>query len=92
MPSAAHYSLRYMGIVNQLLSTDYVCIHEYASIAVRAVPGSLDAHYWLTYAMLHLGSTEMARNELRIAKQVLTTDDYYDMLRRLNIDDPENIG
>lgn len=97
MPSAAHYSLRYMGVVNQLLSTlnkanDYVCIHEYASIAVRAVPGSSDAHYWLTYAMLHLGSNEMAKNELHAAKQVLTPDDYNDMLRRLNIDDPEKIG
>ena len=97
IPSAAHYSLRYMGVVNQLLSTlnmanDYVCIHEYANIAIQAVPGSVDAHYWLTYAMLRLGSTEMAKNELRAAKQVLTPDDYNDMLCRLNIDDPEKIG
>lgn len=34
----------------------------------------------------------MAKNELHAAKQVLTTDDYNDMLRRLNIDDPEKIG
>ena len=59
MPTVAHYSLRYIGVVNQLLSTlamanDYVCIHEYANIAIQAVPGSADAYYWLIFAMQHL--------------------------------------
>lgn len=43
MPAVAHYSLRDMGVVNQLLSTldvahDYVCIHEYANIAKSLLP------------------------------------------------------
>ena len=94
MPAVAHYSLRYMGVVNQLLSTldmhnDYVCIHEYANIAIKSVPGSADAYYWLIYAMIHLGSTEIAKNELRAAKQALTEDDYRDLLVRLNMTETE---
>lgn len=96
LPIAAHYSLRYIGVINQLLSTldlahDYVCIHEYAGIAVQAVPGSADAHYWLAYAMLKLGTTELAKNELQVAKQMLTEDEYHDVLRRLEIFDPSEI-
>lgn len=96
LPIAAHYSLRYIGVINQLLSTldlahDYVCIHEYAGIAVQAVPGSADAHYWLAYAMLKLGTTALAKNELQVAKQMLTEDEYHDVLRRLEIFDPSEI-
>lgn len=97
MPIAAHYSLRYIGVINQLLSTldlahDYVCIHEYAGIAVQAVPGSSDAHYWLAYAMLKLGTTELARNELRAAKQLLNDEEYQSILRRLEITNPDEIA
>lgn len=96
MPIVAHYSLRYIGVINQLLSTldlahDYVCIHEYAGIAVQAVPGSADAHYWLTYAMLKLGTTELAKNELLAAKLLLTAEEYQGILRRLEISDPDEI-
>lgn len=90
--SAAHYSLRYVGVLNELLSTldmahDYVCIHEYANTAVKTVPGSVDAYYWLIYAMNRLGTTEIARNELRIAKEVLNPEEYDDLLIRLDMDD-----
>lgn len=92
IPTVAHYSLRYVGVLNELLSTldmahDYVCIHEYANTAIKAVPGSVDAYYWLIYAMNHLGTTEIAKNELRVAKQVLTSEEYSDLLIRLGMDD-----
>lgn len=93
MPTVAHYSLRYMGVINQLLSTldkanDYVCIHEYANIAIQSVPGSADAYYWLIYAMQRLGTPEIAKNELHAAKQALTEEDFRDILQRLQMDDP----
>ena len=93
MPTVAHYNLRYIGVINQLLSTldkanDYVCIYEYANIARSAVPDSGDAYYWLIYAMTRLGMTEIARNELRAAKQVLMEDDYQDLINRLDIENP----
>ena len=47
----------------------------------------MDAYYWLIYAMNHLGTTEIARNELRVAKQVLTSEEYCDLLIRLGMDD-----
>ena len=89
MPTVAHHSLRYAGVINQLLSTldmanDYVCILEYANIALGAIPGSADAYYWLIYAMNHLGMGEIAKNELKAAKQALTENDYEDLLKKLN--------
>lgn len=94
MHTVAHYSLRYMGVINQLLSTldkanDYVCIHEYANIALQSVPGSADAYYWLIYAMHHLGTPEIARNELHAAKQALTPEDLQDILQRLGMEEPD---
>ena len=90
MPTVAHYALRYTGIINQLLSNlnranDYVRILEYANIAIKATPGSADAFYWVIYAMNHLGMREVAKNELKAAKQVLTENDYDDLLRKLNM-------
>ena len=92
MPTVAHYSLRYIGVVNQLLSAlddanDYVCIHEYANVALQSVPGSADAYYWLIYAMQRLGTPEIAKRELQAAKQILTEEDYADILNRLHIHD-----
>ena len=89
MPTVAHYSLRYAGGINQLLSTldmanDYVCILEYANIALGAIPGSADAYYWLIYAMNHLGMGEIAKNELKAARQALTDTAYDDLLKKLN--------
>ena len=90
MPTATYYGLRYMGVVNQLLSSldmagDSVCILEYANIAVRAIPGCLDAHYWLIYAMNHVGMREMANSQLKVARQILTEEDYDALLDRLGI-------
>lgn len=90
MPTVAHYSLRYAGVINQLLSTldmanDYVCILEYANIALGAIPASVDAYYWLIYAMNHLGMGEIARNEMKAAKQALTENDYDDLLKKLGM-------
>ena len=92
MPTVAHYTLRYTGVINQLLSTldranDYVRILEYANAAIKAIPGSADAFYWLIYAMTHLGMGEVAKNELKAAKQALTENDYDDLLQKLNIQD-----
>lgn len=93
MPTVAHYSLRYTGVLTQLLSTlndaqNYISIHEYANTALSAIPGSPDAYYWLIYAMSNLGLREIARNEIRAAKQVLTENDYEDLVIRLK----ENIS
>lgn len=89
MPTMTYYSLRYMGVVNQLLTAldmagDYVCILEYANTAIQAIPRCLDAHYWLIRAMNHIGMGEMAKSQLMIAKQLLTDAEYNDLLTKLN--------
>lgn len=87
-----NYSLRYMGVVNQLLVTldlakDCVCIHEYANYALQVVPSNADAHYWMIYAMQHLGMPEIAMKQLQAAKRLLTTEYYNDLLKRLGMAD-----
>ena len=88
MPAMTHYSLRYIGIVTQLLSIldnvkDYVCIVEYANRGLIAIPGCGEFYYWLVYAMNRLGMVELAKSELRAAKEILTELDYQDLLERL---------
>lgn len=88
LPTVAHYSLRYAGVMNQLLSMldqsrDYIGILEYANRARKNLPENPDILYWLMRAMKKLGMGEMARNELRAAKGLLTEEDYEDLVKRL---------
>ena len=89
MPTVAYYGLRFAGVVNQLLTTldranDYVCILEYANIAVKALPKNAEMHFWLIYAMTRLGAPEMAKSQMTAAKQILTEEDYTDLINRLD--------
>ena len=88
LPTVAHYSLRYAGAVNQLMemldqSGDYISILEYANSARKNLPENPDVLYWLVRAMRKLGMGEMARNELRAAREILTEEDHGDLMRRL---------
>ena len=90
LPTVAHYSLRYAGAVNQLMemmnqSGDYVSILEYANSARKNLPENPDVLYWLVQAMRKLGMGEMARNELRAARGILTEEDYADLMKRLEL-------
>lgn len=89
MPTVAHYGLRFVGVANQLLTTldsakDYVCILEYANTAVKALPKNAEMHFWLIYAMTRLGAPEMAKSQKAAAKQMLTEEDYTDLINRLD--------
>ena len=91
--SVSRYNLRYIAATNLLLTTleqlnDYVCIYEYASMAVRTVPQSEDAHYWLVKAMQRICPPELAHNQLRAARQLLTAEAYHNLLQRLDLDNP----
>ncbi len=89
LPTVAHYSLRYAGAVNQLMemldqSGDYISILEYTNNARKNLPGNPDVLYWLVRAMRKLGMGEMARNELRVARGILTEEDHEDLMKRLD--------
>lgn len=88
LPIASHYNLRYIGIVNELLrilaeTGDIHNLHKYASYSVGVEPGNMNAHYWLIYAMGHMGVTEMATSAVNMAKSVLTDEEYDDLIHRL---------
>lgn len=75
------YRLRYVSVVNDLLcalanNQDYTCVQYYALNAAELMPGNLKAHYWLVVSTYHLGSIELAKNELFRAKDILTLEEY----------------
>lgn len=89
---AAHYRLRYIGIVNELLATldatdDFVGVQQYAAKAIMLTPENARAHYWMIHAMNHLGTLELARNQIAIAKEVLTGEEY-SSLKKFIAEDP----
>ena len=89
---AAHYRLRYIGIINELLATldaanDFTGIQQYAVRAIELTPENARAHYWLIHAMNHLGTLELARNQIALAKDKLTGEEY-DNLKKYIADDP----
>lgn len=75
------YRLRYVALVNDLLyalaeTHDYTCVHHYALNAAELMPGNLKAYYWLVVSTYHLGSIELAKDELLRAKEILTPEEY----------------
>lgn len=88
MPLVHTYNLRYIGLVNELLTMlaeagDYTGIQQYASRALDIIPGNIKAHYWLVFAMYHSGAIEMAKSEITRAREVLTTEEYVTFLQYL---------
>ena len=88
VPVATHYSLEYLSVANELLKTlaelkDYSGVHYHAVRTLNQVPGNVTAHYWLIYAAYHQGSTEMAKIALREAEQVLTKEEYAELVSQL---------
>ena len=89
LPTVAYYNIRYAGAVNQLMemldqSGDYISILEYANSARKNLSGNPDVLYGLVWAMRKLGMGELARNELRAARGLLTVEDYGDLMKRLD--------
>lgn len=91
MLTASHYNLKYIGIVNELLrmladAESYHDLHKYAVQSLNIEPGNLHAYYWLIYAMVHLGSFDLAKSEYEMAQHYLTVEEYEeltDMLQNL---------
>ena len=76
-----HYKLRYIGIVNELMATldqadDHIGVQQYATKAIALAPENVKAHYWLIHSMNHLGTLELAKNEISHAKSILISDEF----------------
>ena len=79
-----HYKIRYMGMVNELLATldsagDYTGVQQYAIRAIKLTPENTKAHYWLIHSMNHLGTMELAKNEVSRAKNTLTDEEFNEL-------------
>lgn len=86
--TATHYSLRYLGLVNELLSKmaeaeDYAGISHYATRALTIMPENIKAHFWMIYSMYRSGAVEMAKSEVERAKTYLTEEEYQELERML---------
>ena len=86
--ASSHYSLKYLGAVNELLKSlaelrDYVDVYQYAMQALQTEGGNLRAYYWLIYALYRQGATEMAKAELQSAKQNLIDEEYNELVQNL---------
>lgn len=91
------YRLRYVALVNELLSTlaatqDFACVQHYAIRAIDIMPGNLKAYYWLIVATYHLGAVELARTELNRAKLSLTSEEYSILVKTLKKAEGISIG
>ena len=78
---ATHYSMRYAGLVNELLSAlaeikDYSGLQLYATKACDIMPENIKARYWLIYAIYHLGAVEVAKSEMERARAILTAEEF----------------
>lgn len=72
--TVTHYKTRYIGIVNELLTTlmdagDYTGVQHYATRAIELTPENIKAYYWLVCAMTKLDCSELAKNEIAHAKR-----------------------
>lgn len=88
MPTATHYALIYVGIVNELLkilaeARDYSEVLHYAARALEIEPGNMRAHYWRIFALYRSGATEMAAASLPMAKRSLTEEEYSELKNQL---------
>ena len=87
------YSLRYVGVVNELLAAlaaekDYPCLQAYASHSLELMPGNMKAYYWLIFSMYQMGTVEMAKSEMARAKNDLTGEEYATLVKFLK-DSPD---
>ncbi len=89
---ATEYKLKYIGLVNELLSIlakydDYNGINTFAMQALKLTPENIRAYYWLIYSIYHSGAIELARNEVQRAKSVLTCEEYATLVKYLSQDE-----
>ena len=88
MPTATHYALEYVGVVNELLkimaeAKDYSDVIKYAAQSLEIEPGNMRAHYWRIFALYQSGATEMAKVSLPMAQRSLTEEEYGDLIKLL---------
>lgn len=88
MPHELAFKYMCLGIYIELMRIyyevqDYTSVQFYASLALKIEKACVDAFYWLIRAMQQKDSSSMAKAELKIAKQVLSDEEYAELLQKL---------
>ena len=88
IPTEVSYRLKYNGVINELMRElsairSYSLIQEYAGMALLVDPRNADAYFWLITALNHLGSPEIAKSELNMAREMLERTEYQDLTNHL---------
>ncbi len=78
---ATDYKMKYIGMVNELLSIlaqceDYDGVHHFALKSLRLAPENVKAHYWLVHAKYHSGAVALAKQEIHRVKEALTHEEF----------------
>ena len=89
IPTEVSYRLKYNGVIHELMRElsairSYSLIQEYAGMALQIDPRNADAYFWLITALNQLGSPEIARSELNMAKQMLENEEYLHLTSQLS--------
>lgn len=82
------YKYKCLGVYVELMRTyydiqDYSNVLLYASLALKLEKTSVDAYYWMIRAMRQRDSLSMAKGELKLAEHVLTSEEYEELLQKL---------
>ena len=82
------YKYKCLGIYTELMknyfeSQNYASVQYYAALALKLEKANVDAYYWMIRTMREKDSMAMAKGELQMAEHVLTSEEYKDLLQRL---------
>ena len=88
MPLAADYQLRFLRAEEKLLGLlaqkgGYRTVYDEAKRALTVEKGNMLLYYWMIHSLIKQRTTESAKNAMRLAKQNLTSEDYVELVARL---------
>ena len=88
MPHELSYKYKCTEIYIDMVRTyfdvqDYDNAQKYASLALLIDKANVDAYYWLIRAKRQRDSLSMAKGELKMAELVLSTEEYTELLQKL---------
>lgn len=88
MPHELSYKYKCIEIYIDMVRTyfdvqDYANAQKYASLALLIDKANVDTYYWLIRAKRQKDSLSMAKGELKLAEHVLSTEEYAELLQKL---------
>lgn len=88
MAVATDYHLRFLRSEEELLALlsrkgNYQAIYDEAKRSLFVEKGNKEVYYWMTLSLIKQGTTESARQVVKLAKISLTEEDYAELLERI---------